>query len=145
MDVGLAILWGEMTTDGRPSWQHGNQEVTQETEAARRQGGEMTSTNSKNSGIKTCMTGEGGESWERPTANNGPIKAERKKERKNLLHWRAIVNINVLLYDICATVYFNSVVRCGAEIKDKSDFLTGFLSLIIALNAPVYRVAFRNL
>ena len=78
----LAILWGEMTTDGRPSWQHGNQEVTQETEAARRQGGEMTSTNSKNSGIKTCTTDEGGESWERPTSNNGPTKAE--KERKKM-------------------------------------------------------------
>ena len=49
-------------------------------EASRRQGGEMTSTNSKNSGIKMCMTGEGGKSWERPMSNNGPIKAERKKE-----------------------------------------------------------------
>ena len=55
----------------------------------------MTSTNSKNSGIKTCMTGEGGESWERPTSNNGPIKAERKKDLACLI---IIIVLYIIIY-----------------------------------------------
>ena len=34
------------------------------------------------------MTGEGGESWERPTSNNGPIKAERKKVHLSNLNFK---------------------------------------------------------
>ena len=53
---------------------------SQETEAAGRQGGNMTLTNSKNSGIKICVTGKYGKSLGRPTSNNGPIKAEEKQK-----------------------------------------------------------------
>ena len=60
----------------------------------------------KNSGIKTCMTGEGGESWERPTSNNGPIKAERKENRKKQ-SWR------------CEEV--KSVQSCIAELPANSN------------------------
>ena len=42
----------------------------------------MTSTNSKNSGIKMRATGECGESWGRPASNNGPIKAEEEEEEE---------------------------------------------------------------
>ena len=45
------------------------------------------------------MIGEGGESWERPISNNGPIKAERKKKGYNY----SLAMDSILELDFCVT------------------------------------------
>ena len=114
-----------MTTDGRPGWQHGNQEVTQETEAAKRQGGRMTPTNSKNCDIKMCVTSEGGESWERPTSNNGPINSIHLKlvnlsPRVNFMpHWNSTLH----MFRKKAVTHYIRFMSTACEYSHISSFL----------------------